>query len=92
MLRPGAMVAAAELLGSRLPGSFEALARRVRAPTLVLWGGEDRWIPVAQAWRFKAAIPGAAVIVIDGCGHVPQEERPEETAALVLDFIRPGAD
>ena len=99
MLRPGALVAAAELLRGRLPGAFAEQVRRVRAPTLVVWGGEDRWIPVAHAWRFAEAIPGAEVTVIDGCGHVPQEERPEETAAAIAGFlekgsarIRPGTD
>ena len=92
MMRPGAVVAAAELLGSRVPGGAVEQVGRVRAPTLVVWGREDRWIPVDHARRFAEAIPGAEVAILDGCGHVPQEERPEETAALILAFIRPGAD
>ena len=47
---------------------------RVRAPTLILWGREDRLIPVADAARFAQAIPGAKLIVYDGVGHVPMEE------------------
>ena len=92
MMRPGAMVASAELLRSSIPGGVVERLGRVRAPTLVVWGREDRWIPVGDAKRFADAIPGAQVVVIDGCGHVPQEERPEETAAAILAFIRPGTD
>jgi pimeloyl-ACP methyl ester carboxylesterase len=92
MMRPGAMVASAELLRSALPGGIVERLGRVRAPTLVVWGREDRWIPVRDARRFADAIPGARVVVLDGCGHVPQEERPEETAAAILEFIRSGTD
>jgi pimeloyl-ACP methyl ester carboxylesterase len=59
---------------------------RVRAPTLVLWGADDRWIPLAHADRFVAAIPGSRKVVIPACGHVPQEEKPAEVARLLLEF------
>jgi len=65
----------------------EALPR-IQAPTLVLWGDDDRWIPIAHADRFVAVIPGARKVVIPSCGHVPQEEKPEEVSRLLLDFLR----
>jgi pimeloyl-ACP methyl ester carboxylesterase len=64
----------------------EALPR-VHAPTLVLWGDDDHWIPLAHADRFVAAIAGARKAVIPACGHVPQEEKPEEVSRLLLDFL-----
>jgi len=87
MLRPGAARAAAELLGNPGPPDFAALMARVRAPTLVIWGREDTWIPVAHAGRFTAAIPGATAVVLDACGHTPQEEKPAEVAALLRKFL-----
>ncbi len=60
---------------------------RVRAPTLVVWGREDTWIPVAHARRFTDAIPGSTAVVLDDCGHMPQEEKPAEVAALLLRFL-----
>jgi pimeloyl-ACP methyl ester carboxylesterase len=36
-----------------------------------------------------AAIPGARKVVIPACGHVPQEEKPEEVARLLLEFLAP---
>jgi pimeloyl-ACP methyl ester carboxylesterase len=64
----------------------DALAR-VKAPTLVIWGGDDRWIPVADAERFHAALPGSRLVLIDDCGHVPQEEKPEVVLTLLRGFL-----
>jgi len=87
--RPGALQAMRSLgasLGERPSRVAEALPG-ITAPTLVIWGDHDRWIPVAHADRFVAAIPGARKIVIPACGHVPQEERPDLVARLVLEFL-----
>ena len=59
----------------------------VSAPTLVLWGGQDRVIPPALAQRFIADIPGAQLQVFDDLGHVPQEEDPARTVAVVKAFL-----
>lgn len=87
MLRPGAVRAAAELLAAPGPPDFAALMARVRAPTLVVWGREDTWIPVAHARRFTDAIPGSTAVVLEACGHTPQEEKPAEVAALLQRFL-----
>jgi pimeloyl-ACP methyl ester carboxylesterase len=87
--RPGTS-SALRSLGASLAGRPGVVARalsRIRAPTLVLWGGDDRWIPLADADRFVAAIPGSRMVVIPDCGHVPQEERPAEVARLLLEFL-----
>jgi pimeloyl-ACP methyl ester carboxylesterase len=92
--RPGATEALRSLLAPRGVGaftSFDDVAKRVRAPTLVVWGREDAWAPVADAARFTAAIPGARSVVFDACGHMPQEELPAETSRLVSGFLG-GAD
>src|SRR5437879_7369638 len=60
---------------------------KIRAPTLILWGGQDRLIPLAHAQRFVGAIPGASLIVYDGAGHVPMEEIGERSAADADAFV-----
>ena len=60
---------------------------KVRAPTLILWGAQDRLIPVAHAERFAHAIPGTRLIVYDGVGHVPMEEIGERSAADAGAFV-----
>ncbi|HYN04773.1 MAG TPA: alpha/beta fold hydrolase, partial [Vicinamibacteria bacterium] len=90
-LRPGTFPAMRSLGASLADGAAvvsQALPR-IGAPTLVLWGDDDRWIPIAHADRFVAAIPGARKVVIPACGHVPQEEKPKEVARLLLAFLAP---
>ena len=89
LFRPGSLRALKSLLTSRAEeaADFAGLAARVRAPTLILWGYEDRWIPVEDAELFRAAIPRSSAIILRRCGHVPQEERPVETQALVASFL-----
>jgi pimeloyl-ACP methyl ester carboxylesterase len=89
LLRPGSVRAIRSVLKPRAAevAAFPELVARVRAPTLILWGNEDRWVPVEQAELFRAAIPGSRTIVLRRCGHVPQEERPIETGALVESFL-----
>ena len=87
--RPGTFPAIRSL-GASLGGRRSIVAQalpRIQAPTLVLWGADDRWIPLAHADRFVAAIPGSRKAVIPACGHVPQEEKPERVARLLLDFL-----
>jgi pimeloyl-ACP methyl ester carboxylesterase len=60
--------------------------RNISQPTLIIWGREDKALPVAMAGRFKQAIKGAAVKIIPDCGHNPQEEKPEEVNVLIKWF------
>ncbi len=87
--RPGSLAALRSLgasLGVRPSRVADALPG-IKAPTLVIWGDDDRWVPLAHADRFVAAIAGARKVVIPACGHVPQEEKPAEVARLMLEFL-----
>lgn len=70
-----------------LPDPNADLAR-VTAPTLILWGEEDRLIPLEQAGRLQAAIPNARLVTYPGVGHAPQEEIPDRSAADVRRFLQ----
>ena len=78
-------------LGLRLqqlePGAAIERLKSISVPTLVLWGGADQLIPVDNARLFGSEIAGARVVVLDGLGHVPQEEDPARSLAPVLDFL-----
>ena len=60
----------------------------IKTPTLILWGKEDRWIPLEHAYRFKDELPNAKLIVYEGVGHIPMEEIPEQSAKDVVAFLR----
>jgi pimeloyl-ACP methyl ester carboxylesterase len=59
----------------------------VRAPTLVVWGREDRLIPLARAESYVPKLPDAKLVVLDACGHTALEERPQQVLAHVLPFL-----
>ena len=61
----------------------------IEAPTLLIWGAEDRILPRSYAARFIAGIKGESELkVIAGAGHLAELDKPEETAAAVLDWTR----
>ena len=59
----------------------------IAAPTLIIWGKQDRIIPVAHAQVAVNKILGAKLQIIDRCGHMAQLEHPEKFNKLVLDFL-----
>jgi pimeloyl-ACP methyl ester carboxylesterase len=77
------------LLGQRAKLTTLLLSRlaKISVPALVVWGKEDKIIPVAHAQIAVNKIPGAKLKIFENCGHMPQFERPEEFNKLVLDFL-----
>ena len=56
-------------------------------PTLILWGAEDAWIPLKNAYRFEEKIATSTVVVMKETGHLPMEEKPAKSLAITLDFL-----
>jgi len=59
----------------------------VGAPTLVVWGAEDRTIPVEMGLELLAGIPDSRMRIIGGAGHVPMLDKPKVMAALFRMFL-----
>ncbi|MCY3805692.1 MAG: alpha/beta hydrolase [bacterium] len=59
---------------------------RVTAPTLILWGSDDRFVPQAHGERYGELIAGARLEVIGDCGHAPLLEQPERTVEAIGRF------
>lgn len=64
---------------------------RVKVPTLVLWGDDDRLLPGAHGTAWARMIPGARLEVIAACGHLLHVEKPAEVAEATLGFIAAAA-
>jgi len=64
-----------------------ARIRAIQVPTLILWGSEDRAVPVSFAERFHRDIRNSRVIVYRGAGHIPMEEIPVETVRDARAFL-----
>jgi len=60
----------------------------IGAPTLLIWGEQDRVMPRSYADRFAAAIAGRTEIAtISGAGHLAELDRPDEVAAVILRWL-----
>lgn len=73
-----------------LPEDHEEVVKRIKeidVLTLILWGRNDPIIPVDDAYKFQADISLSEVTVIEECGHVPHEEKPEEISGVVSNFL-----
>lgn len=87
---------------SLFPGNAEAFPKRVKAklddqsekirliskPTLILWGKEDKYFPVANAEKFARDIQDARLRVYEHVGHLPMEEVPDQSLEDLVSFIR----
>jgi pimeloyl-ACP methyl ester carboxylesterase len=80
--------AAARLLWPLGDRGLSKRLHRIRTPTLVVWGDEDRVIPPSYAERFARAIAGASVRRIGGAGHLVDVDAPRELAAAIEEFLR----
>lgn len=64
--------------------AFAALHPR---PTMVMWGDQDKVLPAHHIDEARRVLPHAETHLLSGIGHMPQIERPDEFAALVLPFL-----
>jgi pimeloyl-ACP methyl ester carboxylesterase len=70
-------------------GSYDLTGdlRRIEVPTLFIWGASDPLFPLEHATRAHRALPGSRLTVIEGAGHTPQAERPEEFNRTLARFL-----
>ena len=74
-----------------VPEGIEDLERRwrtIQTPALLLWGRHDYVVPLWVGERLARELPNSELVVLERCGHVPPEERAEESLAHVRRFLR----
>jgi pimeloyl-ACP methyl ester carboxylesterase len=76
----GLMNENAEIFAARYP--------TLRTPALLIWCAHDRIVPLRFGKRLYKDLPNAKIDVIEECGHIPQEEEPEETVAAIQEFAK----
>jgi pimeloyl-ACP methyl ester carboxylesterase len=85
---PGARDAAYEvMLHSMNPQPVADRVKDIQADTLVLWGADDRLFDKSLAERLAREIPRAKLTILEGVAHTPHEERPAETAKILLEHF-----
>ena len=67
---------------------IEQDAYLINQPTLIIWGEQDKVIPIRNGYKLHELILNSRFVVLKNCGHVPQEEKSELFAELVTEFCR----
>jgi len=81
----------ARAVARSLAGSLAAARQplhRLRQPTLLVWGRDDRLVAASGSRRVIRAVPHARLAVLERCGHLPMLEQAERFNALLADFLR----
>jgi pimeloyl-ACP methyl ester carboxylesterase len=86
-LRAGNRDALVERFAQAPHGQHADRIGEIQVPTLILWGGRDRLIPPEHGELFRRDISGSRLVVFPDLGHVPHEEDPAATVAIVRDFL-----
>jgi pimeloyl-ACP methyl ester carboxylesterase len=88
---PGAKYALRETAEQIIPKNIAVLNARyphIKVPTLILWGRQDRVVPLVNGERLSKAIPNSTLVVLENTGHIPHEETPQLVRKPLADFLR----
>ena len=86
---PGARLALIHRMEQTILTDPRPLLEAIAQPVLLLWGEQDRLIPASNAQDYLDHLPNAERRVLDGVGHLPQEEAPEASLEPVVEFLSP---
>lgn len=81
--------AAAALRGRAERRDYTPLLHEITVPTLVVVGSEDAFTPISDAELIHQGIAGSRLAIIQGTGHMPNMERPNEFNAVLKQFLLP---
>lgn len=76
-----------ELTRANQPLELPRRLTDLKLPVLVVTGDDDRIVPTADSLRLASEISGARLAVFSACGHVPQEECPDQFLRAVDSFL-----
>jgi pimeloyl-ACP methyl ester carboxylesterase len=87
---PGAKYALQQTARQIIPDNIDEIIGtypRIKVPTLIIWGREDKLIPLENGVRLHHAISTSQLVVIERCGHDPLDERPKELMEVIQKFL-----
>src|ERR671913_231542 len=71
----------------RYTDEVQPLYARIDRPVMIVWGEQDRWIPLKRGQQLHEAIPGSQLRRIPRCAHLAQEDAPDTVAELLTGFF-----
>lgn len=83
----GFYIALAKLVREREEDLPTSTLNKINFPTLLIWGEEDRLVPLRVGERMKKDLPDAQLLVFPQTGHLIPEEQPENTAEAIRSFL-----
>jgi pimeloyl-ACP methyl ester carboxylesterase len=83
----GYLAGTTSMMGQYQTGDEPEVASKVRVPTLIAWGMQDRSKKPDELEQVRSLIPGSKVARVQDSGHYVQEERPAEVAAAMIDMV-----
>ena len=86
-LRKGNRQAYLDRMGQKRDPNIHEQIKTIDQPTLILWGEQDKLIPVENAYRFQADLPNDTLVILENSGHVPMEENAEESLKAFKRFL-----
>lgn len=66
---------------------FEPVLNEMATPTRLIWGEQDRWLPVQVSADIESRLPAADRVVIPGAGHFSPEDQPNRVCEAIADFL-----
>jgi pimeloyl-ACP methyl ester carboxylesterase len=75
-------------LGGQSVTATDRLYLTSQVPSLIVWGAEDRLIPVSHAAAAHEAMPGSRLEIFEDAGHYPHCENPERFVEVLVDFMQ----
>lgn len=76
-----------EILDERSSQETPLPFAQIKAPTLLMWGEADPWVPVELSQRWKEDIKDSQLVIYPGVGHMPMEEIPGKTVMDAIAFL-----
>jgi len=85
---PNALEAMARMMSTVGVKNYEGVTEKITRPTLIVWGERGPEDPLTFATRIKGEIPESQLITVKECGHYVQEEKPQELATIIKEYLR----
>jgi len=84
---PNVLDAMAHMMVTVGSQKYEGVSERIMQPTLIVWGERKPGVLPGVAARLKGEIRGSTLASVEACGHYVQEEKPQELAKVIRDFL-----
>ena len=91
---PAAKHALTKTIEQMVPDNIDEIALRyktIKMPTLIVWCQQDKVVPVVLGLRLHEEMRSSELALFSQCGHMPQEEKPEDTLAAIQAFLKRNA-